>query len=332
MKINSILLVMCVCVTFAQLSSAQTEPKFDFYTRGPYQERVPKPQSLLRFDVGDHHTTYAQMEQVIEAIAKAAPDRVKIFDIGETNEHRMQHLVAVSAPENIARLDEIKAQNARLTDPRKTGASEANAIAQNNPAIAWMAYTIHGNESSSFEAMMQVIYQLAASNEPATLDILKNTVVLVLTGENPDGHERFVTWYNSVATGSPDRNAIEKREPWAIWGRVSHYRFNLNRDTLAFTQKESRNMQKAYMEWNPQVSVDHHGQPSQYFFPPVALPINPNLPQPQVQQVARRLRTCECRGVRCKQMGLLRSRHFRCILSRLLGYVPIAAGSDGNDV
>ena len=51
-----------------------------------------------------------------------------------------------------------------------------------------------------------------------------------------------------------------------------------------------------------------------------------------VQQVARRLRTCECRGVRCKQMGLLRSRHFRCILSRLLGYVPIAAGSDGNDV
>jgi hypothetical protein len=31
----------------------------------------------------------------------------------------------------------------------------------------------------------------------------------------------------------------------------------------------------------PQLAVDHHGQPSQYFFPPVALPINPNLPQPQ---------------------------------------------------
>ena len=78
-----------------------------------------------------------------------------------------------------------------------------HTIAQNNPTIAWMAYTIHGNESSSFEAFMQVIYQLAASNEPATLDILKNTVVLVLTGENPDGHERFATWYNSVAIGDP---------------------------------------------------------------------------------------------------------------------------------
>src|SRR5687767_7165479 len=198
MKIKTILPAVFVCLTSATFLYAQTEPKLDFYTRGEYRASVPKPQSILRFDVGDHHTTYAQMEQVIEAIAKAAPDRVKIFDIGTTNEHRMQHLVAISAPENIARLDEIRAENARLTDPRKTSASEANVIAQNNPAIAWMAYTIHGNESASFEAMMQVIYQLAASNEPTTLDILKNTVVLVLTGENPDGHERFVSWFNSV--------------------------------------------------------------------------------------------------------------------------------------
>ena len=265
---------------FCQLVSAQAQEKFDFYKRGPYRENVPKPQSLLRYDVGDHHTTYAQMEQVINAIAAAASDRVKIYDIGTTNEHRMQHVVAISAPENIARLDEIKAANNKLIDPRKTSAAEADRIAQSNPSIAWMAYTIHGNESSSFEAFMQVIYQLAASNEPATLDILKNMVVLIVTGENPDGHERFVTWYNSVAIGSPDRNAIEHREPWAIWGRVSHYRFNLNRDTLTFSQKESRNMQKAFVEWNPQLAVDHHGQPSQYFFPPTSLPTNPNLPQP----------------------------------------------------
>lgn len=279
MKVNKFLL-LALCLATAVSLAGQTEEKFDFYARGDYRPNVPRPQSILRYDVGDHHTTYAQMEQVINAIAAAAPDRVKIFDIGTTNEHRMQHLVAISAPENIARLDEIRAANARLADPRRTNAGEAAQIVASNPAIAWMAYTIHGNESSSFEAFMQVIYQLAASNEPATTDILKNTVVLVLTGENPDGHERFATWYNSVAIGDPNRNAIEHREPWAIWGRVNHYRFNLNRDTLTFSQKESRNMQKAYMEWNPQVAVDHHGQPSQYFFPPVALPINPNLPQP----------------------------------------------------
>lgn len=274
-----------VIVLFASIAAtAQAEEKFDFYARGPYREAVPRPQSILRYDVGDHHTTYAQMEQVMNAIARSAPDRVKIYEIGTTNEHRMQYLVAISSPENIARIDEIRANTARLADPRRTSAAEAASIAQTTPATAWMAYTIHGNESASFEAFMQVIYQLAASNEPATLEILRNTVTLILTGENPDGHERFVTWYNSVAMGNADRAAFEHREPWATFGRYNRYRFDLNRDTLALTQRESRNMQKAYMEWNAQVAVDHHGQPSQYFFPPVALPINPNLPQPETNR------------------------------------------------
>jgi hypothetical protein len=269
---------LCLLLAFSIFS--QQEQKFDFYTRGEYRPNVPRPQSILRYDVGDFHTTYAQMEQVINAIASAAPDRVKIFDIGETNEHRMQHLVAISSPENMARLDEIKANIGRLADPRKTSSAEAQQIIQNDPSIAWMAYTIHGNESASFEAMMQVMYQLAASNEPETLNILKNTVVLLLTGENPDGHERFVTFYNSIAVGDANRNAYEHREPWAIFGRYSHFRFDLNRDTLAQSQKETQNMQAAFMEWHPQLSIDHHGQPSQMFFPPDSLPINPNLPQP----------------------------------------------------
>lgn len=271
---------LIICLAFLASAFAQTDEKFDFYTRGDYRASVPRPQSILRYDVGDFHTTYAQMEKVIESIAAAAPDRVKIYDIGETNEHRMQHLVAISSPENMARIDDIRANIARLADPRKTSSAEAQTIIQNNPAIAWMAYTIHGNESSSFETMMQVMYQLAASNEPATLDILKNCVVLVLTGENPDGHERFVTFYNSVGIGDPNRNAFEHREPWSIWGRYSHYRFDLNRDTLTQTQKETQNMQAAFMQWNPQLAIDHHGQPSQFFFPPDSLPINPNLPQP----------------------------------------------------
>src|SRR5947208_1334678 len=266
--------VVVYCLLLAAVTFSQIEQKFDFYTRGDYRANVPRPQSVLRYDVGDFHTTYAQMEQVINAIAAAAPDRVKIYDIGLTNEHRMQHLVAISSPENIARIDEIRANIARLADPRKMSAAEAAAIAQNTPAIAWMAYAIHGNESASFEAMMQVMYQLAASNEPATQDILKNVVTLMVMSENPDGHERFVTWYNSVAIGDPNHAALEHREPWSIYGRLSHFRFDLNRDTLAATQIETHNMMRAFQEWHPQVSADHHGQPEQFFFPPDALPIN----------------------------------------------------------
>jgi len=280
MKKSTQLFFIFIFFFSVQFSFAQTERQFDFYARGNYRAGVPRPSEILRFDVGTFHTTYAQMESVVNAIAKAAPDRVRVFDIGETNEHRMQHIVAISSPENLASLDRIKADNARLTDPRTTSRSEANAIAEKNPAFVWLAYTIHGNESASFEAMMQVMYQLAASEEPATLDILNNCVTLIITGENPDGHERFVSWYNSVGVGDPDPFALEHREPWTVQGRFSHYRFDLNRDALVTSQKESQNLQRAFLEWNPQVSADHHGQPSQYFFPPDALPINPNLPEP----------------------------------------------------
>ncbi|HEY0082775.1 MAG TPA: M14 family zinc carboxypeptidase, partial [Pyrinomonadaceae bacterium] len=282
-RLRALLLLAALSVlSLVPAAQAQRDDsRFDFYARGPYRESVPRPQTVTRFDVGDFHTNYATMERVIERIAAAAPDRVRVTDIGETNEHRSMHLVVISAPENLQRLDQIKANIARLTDPRTTSPQEADRITREMPIISFMSYTIHGNESASFEAMMQVVYHLAASNEPATLDILKNSVVVVNVCSNPDGHERFVTWYNSFGTGNADPLASEHREPWSVWGRANHYRFDLNRDNLAATQIETRNLQRAYLDWNPQIFVDHHGQPSQYFFPPAALPVNPNLPPAQ---------------------------------------------------
>ena len=271
------LCLLTVITTFAQ----RDDSHFDFYARGPYRDSVPRPQTVTHYDVGEFHTNYATMERWLEKVAAAASDRVRVTDIGETNEHRMMHLVVITAPENLQRIDQIKANLARLSDPRTLSDADAQALINSTPVAVMLAYTIHGNESASFEAMMQVVYQLAASNEPATLDILKNCVVLVNVCENPDGHERFVTWYNSIATGNPEPLAAEHREPWAIYGRLNRYRFDLNRDNIASSQIETHNMQRAYLDWHPQVLADHHGQPSQFFFPPDALPINPNLPPAQ---------------------------------------------------
>jgi hypothetical protein len=279
----ALLALVCLLWPSAALAQGGAEQRFDFYTRGPYRESVPRPQSILRYDVGDFHTNYAMMERVIGAIAQGASDRVRVFDIGLTNEYRMQHVVAISSPENIARLDEIKANLRRLSDPRSLSEAEAQQLIASTPVVLWMQYTIHGNESASFEAMMQVVYQLAASQEPATLDILRNSVALINVCANPDGHERFVTWYNSFGVGNAEPYAAEHDEPWSVYGRVNRYRFDLNRDNIAVSQVETRNMQRAFLEWNPQVAVDHHGQPSQFFFPPAALPVNPNLPPAQTE-------------------------------------------------
>jgi hypothetical protein len=273
------LLILVICSCAPAVYAQRDDSRFDFYARGPYRQNVPRPQSILRFPVGEFHTNYALMERVIASIAQAAPDRVRVMDIGETNEHRMMHLVAISSPENISRLEQIKANIARLSDPRSVSPQEAERLVAEMPVLVWLNYTIHGNESASFETMMQVVYQLAASDEQATREILKNSVALVNVCANPDGHERFVSWYNANATGNPEPLAAEHREPWSVYGRVNRYRFDLNRDNIASTQVETHNMERAYLEWHPQVFVDHHGQPVQYFFPPAALPINPNLPQ-----------------------------------------------------
>ena len=316
----------------SSIHAQRDDTSFDFYARGPYRTEVPRPQSVLGYDVGSFHTNYAMMERVIYAVAQAAPERVRVLDIGQTNEHRMMHLVAISAPENLARLEEIRRSVANLSDPRKLSQAEAQRTLASAPLIVWLSYTIHGDESASFEAMMQVVYQLAASNEPATVEILKNCVVLVNVCSNPDGHERFVSWYNSISTGNADPLANEHRQPWSVFGRYNRFRFDLNRDNIASTQVETRNMQRAFLEWNPQVFVDHHGQPAQYFFPPAAQPINPNLPQAQTARWLTEFGRANAAEFDQTAVGLLRARCLRPVLSGLLGLVARFERRDGDDV
>jgi hypothetical protein len=60
------------------------------------------------------NTQFALQERVLLAIAAAARDRVRVEEIGWTNERRAMRLYVVSSPENIARLDAIRADLARL--------------------------------------------------------------------------------------------------------------------------------------------------------------------------------------------------------------------------
>lgn len=259
------------------LATAQAS-RFDFYARGPYRTEVPRPATLLGYEPGQFHTNYGNMERVIRAIAAAAPDRVRIIEYGMSEERRVLYLVAVSDPANIRRLDEIKAQTARLADPRNTTPADAQALSNSLPATIWLNHANDGNESAAFESALSVLYQLAASNEPATLEMLRNVVVLINPASNPESHERFVSWYNAFGTGVADHAAMEHDAPWGMSTNNNHYQIDLNRDALALTQRESRAMAAAILAWHPQVQTDHHGQTTQMFFPPTSKSMNPNLP------------------------------------------------------
>jgi hypothetical protein len=268
-----------VCVTALTIaSSSVAQEQFDFYGPGPYRSTVPRPEELLGYDAGAHHTQYATQQAVLDALIAGAPDRVRTETIGTTEEGREMRVLLISAPENIARLDEIRTDLARLADPRDITRAEAAQIAATSPIAVMLSYSIHGNEPGGFEAAMWVAYHLLASEEPATLQMLRNTLVILNPSANPDGHERFAVWYNSIFVDTDEPYAYEWNEPWGIWGRYSHYRFDTNRDFLALSQAPARAMLRTLMRWHPQVFVDLHSTTEQYFFPPPAQPVNANLP------------------------------------------------------
>ena len=281
--------LLCLALAVAAASPAAAQPQslvsdtlrddrfFSFYDRGPFRPQVPRPDSLLGYGVGETHTQYAWQERVLLAIASAASDRVRVQEIGTTTERRTQRLFLISAPENIARLDAIRADLDRLADPRGLGAADADALVARVPAVVWINESVHGSEAAGFEAAMQTLYQLAASEEPATVAALRNVLVVLNPSTNPDGHERFSVWYNSIAVRSPEEFSLEYAQPWSIQGRYNHYRFDMNRDVMTTTQREVRNILGAAMRWHPMVTIDQHGYTYSFFFPPTARPMNANL-------------------------------------------------------
>ncbi|HJR63722.1 MAG TPA: M14 family zinc carboxypeptidase [Gemmatimonadaceae bacterium] len=262
---------------YAPRDSLLDSRTFSFYDRGPYRAGVPRPETTLGYDIGSMNTQFAAQERTLLAIADAAKDRVRVEDIGTTYERRTMRIFIVSAPENIQRLDAIRTDLARLADPRTVPQSELDALIARTPAVVWLNHSVHGNESSGFETAMQTLYQLAASEEPATLEALRNVIVIINPSSNPDGHERFAVWYNSINVANPDPGAYEHDEPWSVQGRFNHYRFDMNRDVMATSQREVQAIVRAMLRWPPMVAADLHGHTEQFFFPPVAKAVNEHL-------------------------------------------------------
>ncbi len=259
---------------FALLAATATlGPRtFDFYADGPYDGGVPKPESILGYAPGAKITNFRDQERVVLGIAEKAKDRVRMFQYGSTAEGRPLRIFAVSSPENIKRLDAIRLAHEQIAE----GKAPASVV-DSTPPIVWINECIHGNEPASFESGMYLLYNLAAARGGSVAAALKDVVVIVNPVYNPDGHERFAVWYDSVATGSSDSEAYETGEPGSIYGRLNHYRFDMNRDRVSMSQEETRAEVAELLKWNPQVYADQHGQVESYFFPPNPMSVNVNV-------------------------------------------------------
>ncbi|MFO7768164.1 MAG: M14 family zinc carboxypeptidase [bacterium] len=260
---------------------ASAQERFEWFPGGTYDASIPTPESFLGYTIGDAFTWHHRIKAYLEAV-DAASDRVTMRSYGRSVEGRELMLLTISLPENLERLGEVRRDMGRLADPRGAQQAELDRIIQESPAIAWLSYNVHGNESVSSEAAMQAVYQLAAGSDAVTTKILEELVVIIDPLLNPDGRDRYVHSYQKRRGSEPNarREAWEHSEDWP-GSRSNHYFFDLNRDWAWQTQLETRLRIAEYLEWNPVVHVDFHemGSSSSYFFFPADRPIHTSYPE-----------------------------------------------------
>ena len=159
------LATVALALTLAPLAANAAPTPFDFYDRGPYRDGVPRPAQVLGYEPGTFHTGYGNMERYIDALVHAASDRVVREPFGRTYEFRERTVLVISSPANLQRIDAIREATARLADPRTlANAAAAERLVSDTPVTVWLNYSIHGDESASFEAMMQVAYQIGRAS------------------------------------------------------------------------------------------------------------------------------------------------------------------------
>lgn len=249
---------------------------------------VPSFAQVAGHELGERITVHAEMVRYLEALDAASP-RVRVVDQGASWEGRRLLMAIVTAPENHARLDHVRAVASRLDDPRQLdgeGSEPArlDSLLADQPLIAWLGGSIHGFELSGTEGLIKLLERLATAEDEATLEVLRETVVLIDPMLNPDGRDAFAHHNHRRIGRHPNpspRDWVNDFTPWeAVGYRTGHYFFDTNRDWFAHTQKETLHRARTLRAWRPQVLVDAHeqGRGSEFYFDPATEPFGPFFP------------------------------------------------------
>ena len=282
-KILIILPIIFSSLAFAENLKSPTNYSKDLYKEiilsGDYDKKIDHPDKFLDFNYGDRVASPSQIHDAINTY-KNQSDKLKVVTYGYSHEGRPLHALFISSPENLNNLEDFKDKLSRLSDPRVTNNRQAKEIIESLPAVAWMSYSIHGNETSGSDAALGLIYHLIADNSPKTLNMLKNMVIIIDPIMNPDGRARFVKsleQYRGTAPNYDDQSLIHTGD-WP-YGRTNHYYFDLNRDWFYLTQPETQGRVALINKWRPQILVDAHemGAQDTFMTGPAREPINKNM-------------------------------------------------------
>ncbi len=292
------LILQFVCLMVLPLVSLQTSARLAPETRSVVQ--IPAPQDVLGFVPGDDRklASWAQVIEYFTALSRTS-NRVKFETLGESTMGNPFVMATISAPENLARLDEYKRIQSLLADPRKLGTPrlrdrKAAELTKQGKTIVLITCGIHSTEVGSYLSSMLIAHRLATSDSPEIQNVLRNTIILLVPSLNPDGVDIVKNWYDKTL-GTP----YEGTSPPELYHKyVGH---DDNRDWYAFTQVETQiTVDKIHNVWRPQIVHDIHQQGAfnaRFFLPPYMPPVEPNVPK-QIVEGYSELGEIMARGMR----------------------------------
>ena len=240
------------------IAAATTEPRFlsPWVAYLPDAPGIPSPRDFLGRIAGapGELTDTAQTHAYLRALAAASP-RVRVFTIGRSEEGREILMAVVADEEGIRDLDRLKGATAALADPRRTDPAAAERLITTARPIYYVNAVLHADETGSTEALLELAYRLAVSDQPMIRRIRSTTVVLLNPVSNPDGRDKMVEWFHRYLKGKTDYGALPRQSP-PYWSKYAFV--DINRDAHQQTHEATRAVHRMFHEWHPTVVHDLH--------------------------------------------------------------------------
>jgi Zinc carboxypeptidase len=241
----------------------------------PQSASVPSPLRFLGRIAGapgefvDSSKAYAYCR----ALAAASP-RVRVFTIGRSEEGRDILMLAIADEAGVRDLDRLKGATAALADPRRTDPAAAERLIGTARPVYYFNAALHSDETGSTEAMLELAYRLAVSEQPMIRGIRESLVVLINPVSNPDGRDKVVEWFYRYLKGKRDLATLPRQSP-PYWSKYAFV--DINRDTHQQTHETTKAVHRMFHEWHPTVVHDlHEGMPMLMTWNGTG-PYNPNI-------------------------------------------------------
>ena len=225
--------------------------------------QIKSPEEFLGYPIGTKFTYHHQIVAYSRYLASQSNGLAQWQVYGQTNEGREQgQMIIANLPAGI-NLEQVQQNHQKRIQGEKADPTL--------PVIINLSFNVHGNEAAGSEAALNTLYTLISKPNRSI-----PYVILIDPCINPDGRDAYVTQYNRrnfISGGNSDPNDQEHYEGNTS-GRYNHFSFDLNRDWVWQTQKETQQRLKFYRSWMPMMHADFHEQSFQhsYYFPPAAKP------------------------------------------------------------